>query len=530
MTVLDDSAAVRTITTGVPAGDERAPDPVNAAIHLRPRRRDGVGERFAATDPASEFELTRFPRVATLVRSRRFQFFLILPNQIIFWLVIFVGILGTVDPVLNFGTAITWFVWFCLVFVLMVVVGRAWCAMCPFGGFAEWIQRRALWQRVQRQLGLGRKMPARVAQYGLLLSVASFLGLTFVEEYFNIAGPGSPVATSIMVLGIVATALAFFLVFERRTFCRYICPLSALIGSVGAMGSVAGFRTRDRDRCLECKTKDCMRGGTRGYGCPWYTWPGSADSNLTCGLCSECYKACPSGNVGLFLQKPLTSVIAPVRRRADVAWAVAILLGLVVFQQVNALGWYSTLDARLNSALHFPGYPNPVDYFGIIAVVAGALAALAALASRALLDGSAVGSSTGGDFMTRTTRFRRFFLPASYGLIPVVGADYFARQLPKFFQHSPAVVPAVLNIFGHGAVAGRLGHVALLPVGGIVTAQVVVIGLGTLGAMWSSWRIAGRDLAPVARRPLAVRVATTSFALSLGLGLAVLYVLMHGAN
>src|SRR5579875_1144581 len=529
MTVLDDSAAVRTITTGVPAGDERAPDPVNAAIHLRPRRRDGVGERFAATDPASEFELTRFPRVATLVRSRRFQFFLILPNQIIFWLVIFVGILGTVDPVLNFGTAITWFVWFCLVFVLMVVVGRAWCAMCPFGGFAEWIQRRALWQRVQRQLGLGRKMPARVAQYGLLLSVASFLGLTFVEEYFNIAGPGSPVATSIMVLGIVATALAFFLVFERRTFCRYICPLSALIGSVGAMGSVAGFRTRDRDRCLECKTKDCMRGGTRGYGCPWYTWPGSADSNLTCGLCSECYKACPSGNVGLFVQKPLTSVVQPRRRRADVAWAIVLLWGLVLYQQFNATSLYAAIDTWLNTRLGFPHYPDPVAYLGLILafalVTAGATGLIGRLSARpdARLEAA-------GNFLDRKTRFRAYFLPLAYGLIPVVGADYFARQLPKFFQHAPRLIPAVEQAAGMAAIHSPLYRVRLLSDPRIVAVQVATIAAGTLAALWSTWRISGRELAAVSRRPVVLRAASLGLVLACGTVAAALYVMINAAD
>jgi hypothetical protein len=103
----------------------------------------------------------------------------------------------------------------------------------------------------------------------------TFLLLTWIEELFNIAGPGAPAGTSWMVVGIVSSARVFFLVFERRTFCRYICPLSTLIGTVGSMGSVVGFRTRDREVCLSCQTKDCMRGGEKGYGCSWYTWPGS---------------------------------------------------------------------------------------------------------------------------------------------------------------------------------------------------------------------------------------------------------------
>ena len=562
-------------------------DPVTSAVHLRPPTRAGIHERFGPTDPDPKLELTRNPRVARLVRNRKFQFLLIIPNQIVFWTVIFVGILGTAVPGLNFGAAITWYVWFCLVFVMMVVVGRAWCAMCPFGGFAEWIQRRTLWQRTQRALGLGRKFPAPLARLGFILPVVSFLVLTWIEEFFNIAGPGTASDTSWMVVGIVSSALIFFLVFERRTFCRYVCPLSTLIGTVGAMGSVAGFRTKDREVCLSCRTKDCMRGGEEGYGCPWYTWPGSADSNLSCGLCSECYKSCPEGNVGLFLQRPLTSVIAPTRRRADVAWGVALLWGLVVYQQFNATNVFASMDNWLNSNLAFPHYPDPVDYLGVIVVVALATAGVAWLVSRALgrrdlvgtgaaalaasgataaigtvsaaigtagaggagAGGSAIGAGavvpSGGaaaigaggagaggvtDFVDRRTRFRAFFVPMAYGLIPVVGADYFARQLPKFFKHATRVVPAVAHIAGFASVHSSLYRLRMLPDGGIVAVQVAVIIAGTAAAAWATWRIAGRELVPASRNALGVRVATLGVVLACGAVASVLYVLMHAAS
>ena len=567
---------------------EAAPprDPVAVTVHLRPPARAGVVERFAPSDPPRGWDLAAHPKVSRVLRSRKFQFALILPNQIIFWLVIFLGLLGTVVPGLNFGTAITWYIWFCLVFVMMVAVGRAWCVMCPFGGFGEWVQRRSLWKRTQRRLGLGRKLPEPVARYGFLLSVGSFLLLTWIEEYFNIAGPGNPWATSFMVLGIVASALLFFLVFERRTFCRYFCPLTALIGTVGAMGSVAGFRTRDRDVCLSCETKECMRGGVDGYGCPWYTWPGSADSNLACGLCSECYKGCPEGNIGLYVQKPLTSVIAPTRRRADVAWAVAVLWGLVVFQQVNATGAYQSLDNWLNRATHI-GYPNPIDYLGIIAVVTLATAGIVKLAERALsrrdldpaaavrrvphpapsaraLVGSAsspapvlasglavtlgggpspavsaspavtpspdVGGSGRASFASRTSRFRMFFLPLMYAIIPVVGADYFARQLPKFFKHASRIVPSVGHLFGAASTSSALYNTRILSNPAIVEVQVAVIALGTLASMWAGWKISGRELVGISGHPGATRAVAVALPLACGIAAAVLYVIMHAAS
>ncbi|MHB8341464.1 MAG: 4Fe-4S binding protein [Mycobacteriales bacterium] len=512
----------------------------STAVLLRPPQIGSLAPHFAPTDPPRGWDVARYPRVARVLRSRRFQFLLILPNQIIFWLVIMLGLTGTVVPGLNFGTAITWYVWFCLVFVMMVVVGRAWCAMCPFGGFAEWIQRRALWQRAQKTLGLGWKMPAQVAQYGFLLSVGTFVLLTYIEEFFNIAGPGAPRDTSWMVVGIVASALLVFLLFERRTFCRYLCPLTALIGSVGAMGSVAGFRTRDRDVCVTCATKDCMRGGESGYGCPWYTWPGSADSNLACGLCSECFKACGSDNIGLYLQPPLTSVIAPVRRRADVAWGVAGLWGLVLYQQLNATNGYASADSWLNRNLGFPHYPDPVAFVGTILLVAFATAGIARLFARLFAVRDQAVATAGAassaarlrtrSFLDRPSRFRSFFLPMSYGLIPLVGADYFARQLPKFFKHATRVIPSVGEPFGAGSTHSTLYSTHILAGSGIVAVQLLVIALGTLAAAWSSWRIASRDLAPVSRRPRAVRWASCAVPVVLGAGVAVLYSIMHAAS
>jgi hypothetical protein len=443
--------------------------------------------------------------------------------------VIFVGLLGTADPSLNFGSAITWYVWFCLVFVLMVVVGRAWCAMCPFGGFAEWIQRRTFFRRTQHALGLGLKFPEPLARLGFLLPVAAFLLLTWIEEFFNIAGPGWPGATSWMVVGIVSSALLFFLVFERRTFCRYICPLTTLIGTVGSMGTVAGFRTRDRDVCLNCATKDCMRGGENGYGCPWYTWPGSADSNLYCGLCSECFKSCPSDNVGLYLQRPLTSVVAPTRRRPDVAWSIALLWGLVLYQQFNATDSYATLDDKLNSWLSFPHYPNPVAYLGLIVLFAAATVAVVwGIGSLSARRDAKLASA--GSFFDRTSRFRSYFMPLAYGLIPVVGADYFARQLPKFFQHAPAVIPAVQHLVGAGSARSPLYSAALLSDPRIITAQLVVVGLGTAGSLWATWRIVNRELVPVSRNATAVRAAALSLVLVCGIIAAWLYVLINAAD
>ncbi len=477
-------------------------------------------EQFAATDPS--IDISRHRWVDTFLRDRRYQFTLILPNQILFWLVVFAGILGPSTPGRNFATAITWYVWFCVVFLLTVVIGRGWCAMCPFGGFAEWIQRRALWRRTTKTLSLGWKLPESAARHGLVISAVMFVGLTWIEEYFNIAGPGAPIATSYMVLGIVGFATVVFLLFERRTFCRYFCPLSALIGTIGAMGTVAGFRTRDRDRCLDCPTKDCMRGGADGFGCPWYTWPGSADSNLMCGLCSECYKACPHDNVGLFVQKPLTSVTAPVRRRWDVALSIVLLAGLPIYQQFNATPAFTSIDDWLNAQTGFPHYPNPIDFLAGIALVALGIAGAGWLLRLVFTRHGSAGP-------TRESTWREWFVPLSYTLIPVVGANFLARQLPKFLHYSPRMLAAVSGSLGIHT-SSRIYDHHLLSDGGTVTVQVAVVALGLIAAIVATWRIAARDLAPLSSRPQLMRLAACAPAVVYGAVAIWLFVLIQAAD
>jgi 4Fe-4S binding protein len=505
-----------------PAASERpesATCGLSSARRLRDPQRRGL-ELFAATDPG--VDISRHPLVERALRSRRYQFALILPNQIIFWLVIFAGIFGTLTPERNFGTAITWYIWFCAVFVMMVGIGRGWCAMCPFGGFAEWIQRRTLWARTTKTLGLGWRLPDAWAGHGLVISTVIFVAITWLEEYFNIAGPGTPIYTSYLVIGIVSFALLVFLLFERRTFCRYLCPLTSLIGTIGAMGPVAGFRTRDRERCLTCPTKDCMRGGVDGFGCPWYTWPGSADSNLMCGLCSECYKACPYDNVGLYVQKPLTSVIAPVRRRWDVALSVAILAGLPLFQEFNATSVYAPIDDWLNGKLGVPHYPNPVDFVVGVGLVALAIGGAAALLRLLFARRSPATRA-------RTSPWRSWFVPLSYALIPVVGAAFLARQLPKFFHGAPKIVPAVLGPFGIHTSEHTFGA-PLLSDGAIVAVQVAVVALGLLAALWVAWRISRRDLSSLTNRPRLLRAAFGVPPVLFGAASIAMYVLINAAD
>ena len=510
------------MTVNITNPDETGKAPARVDLPLpatrnRPPLEEGVAERFADSD--SGIDITTLPLIGRMLKNglkrRYFQFSIILPSQILFWIVVFTGIFGVLEPSQNFATAITWYIWFALMFPLTLALGRIWCVTCPFGGFGEWVQRKTLWSRKQKSLGLGWKMPKPVAEYGLLISAILFAAMTWIEEFFNIAGPGTPILTSFMILGIISFSFVTFVLFERRTFCRYLCPLSSLIGVAGSTGTVAGFRPKDRETCLNCQTKDCIRGGEKGYGCPWYVYPASADTNSYCGLCSECFKACPYDNIGVRVQKPLTSVVAP-KKRIAIAWAAATLFGLVIFQQWNALGAYTALDGWLNDITHFPGYPNPIDFVLSIAAVAGVFAALALIMSRSFSLKNRISQS-----------FNGWFAPLMYSFIPLMGADFLARVMPKFLNHAAAAIATIPAAFGHPV---GFGDFQILSLDWLLRLQYILVGLGILCTLYAISKIARKDLDHLAEHKMLVRVIPSIIAIVIGAGLITLYFFMNGAE
>jgi len=84
-----------------------------------------------------------------------------------------------------------------------------------------------------------------------------------------------------------------------RAWCRYLCPLGALL-TVG--NRISLFRlARREDRCSDC--------GKYPRECRTYTTPGTAD----CVLCGDCIEGCPRGAISLGLCHPCKADQAPPR-------------------------------------------------------------------------------------------------------------------------------------------------------------------------------------------------------------------------
>lgn len=404
----------------------------------------GLQQDLFRTVSGKRIDLTQNQFFRWLFHRRWYQFAAQLPNVIIFNIVIIAGIMGIANPNRNFATVITWYVWFGVLFVLMIGVGRAWCLICPFSAQAEWVQRIGLFGKGKKLLTMGWKWPQKYST--VLISTFFFLGLTWAEEFYNVAGPGKPVFTSMLVAGIIMWDLFYALTFERRSFCHYGCPLAAVIGVVSAVAPFEGFRAKDRSLCKTCTTKECMKGSDRSYGCGWYEYPGSMTSNFNCGLTGECFKGCPYENIGLSVHAPLKEAYQPKKKRFDLALSVAMMMGALFFEIINATPVYGTFDGWLSNvtgwnviakalSTQLSGYPNPLDYLGIIMffpLFGWGVAKVASLMSRGAI------------------KARELFTRYAYGWIPLFGLGILARQLPKVLTNGPTIAQVISDPFGFG--------------------------------------------------------------------------------
>ncbi len=241
------------------------------------------------------FDLLKIPIIKRIVKSRSFQFAVIFPNFVVFIILMVSAFIGSPVGNKNLAVLVVWILWWAaLMIVLTPLGGRLWCMMCPMPAIGEWLQRRTFTKKKREKgYGLAKKWPRKLDNIWLqnfsFLTVSTFIGVLTTR----------PWATGIMlVLLVLVLPTIFHMVFEKRVWCRYICPVSGFIGLYSMVAPIE-LRVKDRGVCLKHIGKECIRGSPAGYGCPWFEFPQNLNRNAYCGLCMECVKTCPLDNIAL---------------------------------------------------------------------------------------------------------------------------------------------------------------------------------------------------------------------------------------
>lgn len=295
-------------------------------------------------------ELTKFPWVQKLLKNRWMPLSLILFNLFIFTIILMAGFFGGASAGnYNFGIMIVWILWWVLLMMLLVPgLSRFWCTMCPLPFFGEWLQRRRLFGVQNKLFGMNKRWPKKLSNMWLMNFL--FLGTTFFSGFFTTR----PIGTFILLGLIIVAAITLSLIYTKRAFCLYVCPVSGFQGLYANVGMVE-VRVKDPDICAKHMKKGCVVGNECGYGCPWLLLPYKFTRNTYCGMCFECFKTCEYDNMALNLRPPGADLLVNEKRGYDEAWKAFIMLGIAIVFFIIMQGPWGFVKDWAN-AHTLPGY------------------------------------------------------------------------------------------------------------------------------------------------------------------------------
>ena len=117
--------------------------------------------------------------------------------------------------------------------------------------------------------------------------------------------------SSCLLLVITAGAVIGSLRFEKRFWCRYLCPVGGMNGLFAKL-SILELRAQAATCAGSCSSYACFKGGPAEgeglatAGCPLGTHPAHLSSTRNCVLCMVCVQACPHRSLQLSL-RPLAA-------------------------------------------------------------------------------------------------------------------------------------------------------------------------------------------------------------------------------
>ncbi|KAB8145944.1 4Fe-4S binding protein [Chloroflexia bacterium SDU3-3] len=410
--------------------------------------------------PTRGYNLLDNRLIASFLRSRWYPAIFQWVTSAAFVLIMWQLLVGPDSAHSNAGTALTWVLWWPVIPIIFVLMGRFWCAICPFAALSD---------AVQKLVGNHRRAPEFLKKYGIWIIDALFILITWSDHVWGIVESpwGSGILLLLLTTGVVISG-AFF---ERRTWCRYLCFLGGLSGNYARVGMLE-LRAKP-EVCATCTSRAaCFNGSEQGRGCPLFEFPRTMDSSANCNLCASCIKVCPHNAITLTVRPPTRELWFIRKPKLEEAFLAVVIMGIVFIQNITMLELWQGLLAWLERSLGITSYPL---IFTITFVIAMA-APVALMAGAAMLASRANGA-------TAAANFARF----GYAIIPLDVAGHIAHNLFHLLAEGKAVLFTTLALFGQHA--GEQ-PTALLGTAQIQLLQYALVALGVGGSLYAALRIA----------------------------------------
>ena len=418
-----------------------------------------------------------------------------------FALVIGVGFVGPQNRQENFVLNLFWAWWWPVMLLAFPFVGRLWCAVCPFMIYGEVTQKLSLWLW-PRQL---KRWPRESAEKWGGWFLLSLFALIFLwEELWDLAN--TAYLSTCLLLLITVGAMIFSAIFERRFWCRYLCPIGGMNGLFAKL-SITELRAQQGTCSAECTTYQCYKGGPQKgegletAGCPLYSHPAQLNDNRDCVLCMTCLKACPHRSVELNLRPPGIELWTSHAPRSYEVALLLLLLGGVFLHRLPELQTVLNLSWDLHSfAVHLG--------FSIAALSLPAAIPLVAYGSMLLFYrlNSILSHQS-------STPKPRPFVELAYGYLPLVLAGNLAHYLRLGLIEGGRLLPVTLATF---SLSGEGLPILVAHPAVIAFLQGTTLIAGTILSIWLSQKIA--------RQPLRYLLAQHLAAIALGVSLWTLIV------
>ncbi|MBE9045043.1 sigma 54-interacting transcriptional regulator [Pleurocapsales cyanobacterium LEGE 10410] len=374
--------------------------------------------------------LNKYPQLRHFLRSDWF------PDRInygfvlgFYTLVVIVLFVAPQNRQENFALNLFWAWWWPLILIGFPVVGRLWCAVCPFMIYGEITQKLSL-ILFPRQL---KKWPRNSAeQWGGWFLFGLFALILLWEELWNLEN--TAYLSACLLLLITAGAMIFSAIFERRFWCRYLCPIGGMNGLFAKL-SMTELRAQQGTCSAECTTYQCYKGGpAKGEGqetngCPLYSHPAQLTDNRDCVLCMTCLKACPHRSVEFNLRPPGIELWTTHNPRNYEVALLFLLLNVVFLHRLPEISAWLGLD------LHLERFSN----HALVSIVILSMPVVVPLIAQGinLLIGK----------LNRKYKPRRF-VELAYGYLPLVLAGNLAHYLDLGLSEGGRILPVAMATFG----------------------------------------------------------------------------------